>query len=245
MRTVREFSPNLCAITDRGCRPRNEDAFGISQDGRLWVVADGMGGAAGGDIASGLCVDVATAFATKNASDRAGQTLERAVQAAHEAVLGAARKAPQYEGMGATLILAAVLGNALSVCHVGDTRCYVRSQGALERLTRDHSLVAQLIEAGRLSPELARIHPRRNEILQAVGVEPGIEPDLAARELNAGDRVLLCSDGLWGAMEDSEILALLGSDGTMRQVAVELVDRALANGAGDNITLVLYEHAAC
>ena len=146
--------------------------------------------------------------------------------------------------MGTTLLIGYVNGDTLHTCHVGDVRCYLHSGGALQQLTRDHSVVEMLVRAGEIPPEEARLHPRKNEILQAVGLPNRLFPSVASHRLAPGDRVLLCSDGLWEALSDGEIGVLLGWQGSMRQCAIQLVNRANEAGGNDNITVVLYEHTA-
>jgi serine/threonine protein phosphatase PrpC len=198
-----------------------------------------------------LAVEVVAQFFTaerRQAIDSDAEPIEplllEAFATAHSTVLEAGQSAEGRHDMGTTLILAYVHGDQLSTCHVGDVRCYVRTTAGLEQLTRDHSLVGALVQAGELTPEEARVHPRKNEILQAVGLSNGIVPEVNMRTLQNGDRVLLCSDGLWEALSDEEICTILDWEGSMRQRATQLVDRANEAGGHDNITVVLYEHVA-
>lgn len=245
-------SDRLCGITDVGqIRPHNEDAFYLSADGRLLIVADGMGGHNAGEVASALAVEAMVELlgdystTTPPASEEAmGQFLVGAFETAHERVLKAAEHQENCDGMGTTLILGYVCRDRLYTCHVGDVRCYVRTGTGLRQITQDHSVVGDLIRAGYLRPEEARRHPRRNEILQAVGLVTGIVPELHTVELASGDQVLLCSDGLWEELEDEEIETVLGRDGSMCQRATQLVDLANAAGGWDNITVVSYEHVS-
>lgn len=241
---------HLCGITDVGrVRPHNEDTFHVSPDGRLLIVADGMGGHEAGEVASALAVE---ALVERFESERGkviaargpsmGHLLLDAFSAAHERVQEAAETREGCSGMGTALILGHVDGDRLHTCHVGDVRCYVRDATALQQITQDHSVVGTLIRAGHLRPEEARRHPRRNEILQAVGLASDIAPETHTVELAVGDQVLLCSDGLWEALADEEIAAILAWEGSMRQRATQLVDRANGAGGRDNITVVLYEH---
>lgn len=241
---------HLCAITDVGrVRDHNEDTFHVSEDGRLLIVADGMGGHEAGEVASALAVEaVAEFFASKRqqATDSSVESIEplliEAFTTAHQKVLEAARSREGCRGMGTTLITACVHGDRLYTCHVGDVRCYARTATGLEQVTQDHSVVGALVQAGELTAEQARVHPRKNEVLQAVGLSNGIVPEVSSRTLGNGDRVLLCSDGLWEALSDEEICSIMDWDGSMRQRAIQLVDRANEAGGHDNITVVLYEH---
>jgi protein phosphatase len=241
---------HLCAITDVGrMRDHNEDTFHIADDGRLLIVADGMGGHEAGEVASALAVEVVAEFFTaqpQQATDSSVGTIEQqlteAFATAHQRVLETSHSREGCRGMGTTLITAYVHGDRLYTCHVGDVRCYVRTATSLEQITCDHSVVGALVQTGELTPEEARVHPRKNEILQAIGLSNGIIPEVNSRVLENGDRVLPCSDGLWEALSDEEIRSLMDWDGSMRQRATQLVNRANKAGGRDNITVVLYEH---
>ena len=238
----------LCGITDIGCvRQENEDAFHISHDGAVLVVADGMGGHDAGAVASALAIEAIEEFLCGRETelsrvDLVEATLRAALNAAHENVTLAGQDHASGRGMGCTLIVAFVGDDTLHCCHVGDTRCYVSRGGELTQITRDHSFVASLVEDGQITPEQARNHPRKNEVMQAIGMSAGINPDDNAYGLEAGDRVLLCSDGLWGALADDEIARVVASDGSMRQLSTQLVNRANHAGGADNTTVVLYAH---
>ena len=144
--------------------------------------------------------------------------------------------------MGCTLAVCSI-ADGLVTCHVGDVRCYITRAGVLYQVTSDHSTVGALVEAGRLTPEEARVHPNKNEVLQAVGMPAGVIPDVNRVDLQAKDRVLLCSDGLWEALSHEDIQSIVASDGSVRQLAVQLVDRANNSGGHDNITVILCEVA--
>jgi serine/threonine protein phosphatase PrpC len=243
-------SGHVWGLTDKGCRRHhNEDAFWISNDGRVLIVADGMGGHARGEIASTLAVETVAALFTdtqRQAIETGAKPIEpcltEALETAHRRVLQQAQDQTESQGMGTTLILGYVLGDRLYTCHVGDVRAYVRTARGLEQVTRDHSVVGQLVLAGHLTPEEARTSPAQNEVLQAVGLPPGIFPEFNSRELQAHDLVLLCSDGLWDMVPDRQIDAILRSEEAIAERAKHLVDQANAAGGEDNITVVLYEH---
>ena len=242
----------LCALTDVGrVRDHNEDTFYLSEDGRIFVVADGMGGHEAGEVASALAVQAVADFFTgerqqamTSVAKPIAPLLLEAVKEAHCSVLEASQHRQGCRGMGTTLMLAYIQDDQLYTCHVGDVRCYLRTATGLEQLTRDHSVVETLVQAGMLTSAEARVHPRKNEILQALGMPHGITPSVNARMLAPGDCVLLCSDGLWEALADEEIEAIVDWQGTTRQRAIQLVDRANDAGGRDNITVVLYEHVA-
>jgi serine/threonine protein phosphatase PrpC len=251
-RTVLAPHNYLCAVTDVGrVRGHNEDAFYLSEDRSVLIVADGMGGHEAGEVASALAIEAISDFlftqhrlSADRGSDSPEQVLTEALEAAQRRVQEASHGQETDRQMGCTILLGFLQGNQLYTCHAGDVRCYVSSAGELEALTRDHSVVAALVAGGQLTADEARVHPKKNEVLQAIGMPYGVVPDVNSRELKAGDRLLLCSDGLWEALSNDEIAAVLASDGSMRQLATQLVDRANGAGGPDNITVVLYEHIA-
>jgi len=210
-----------------------------------------MGGHMAGDVASTLAADAveehlagARAVLMNGDVPAAEETMLCAVEAAQTRVLTAGQDQEPGRQMGSTLIVAVVHGDMLLTCHVGDVRCYVRSGNQLQAITRDHSVVAELVAAGKLAAEQAHRHATKNQILQAIGMPMGFDPDMNRRLLAPGDRVLLCSDGLWEMLSDHEIASIVGGAGSMRQLATELVDRANEAGGNDNISVILYEHAS-
>jgi PPM family protein phosphatase len=249
-RTVFAPLPHLCAITDVGrVRAANEDAYCVSPDYSWFAVADGMGGHDAGEVAAALAIQTLVEYITSErmaaavAADAVGALLLDAVASAHECVLGANQSVEGGREMGCTLVVGSV-ANGLFACHVGDVRCYVMHEGVLSQITRDHSMVGSLVEAGVLTLEQARIHPNKNQVLQAIGMSMGVTPDVNSAVLFPDDRILLCSDGLWEAMPQEEIQAILAGEGDMRQLATQLVDRANDAGGHDNITAVLYQIAS-
>ena len=249
-RTVLTPADHLCGITDAGrVRDHNEDAFHLSGDGRLMIVADGMGGHQSGEVASALsvqgiveCLESIGAEGPRLGPEAAERLLRDAFDAAHVKVMDATQDSSAGAAMGATLIVAWVVNGILYTCHVGDVRCYVRTASTFEQITQDHSVVGELVRAGQITADEARMHPSRNEVLQAIGMPHGIEPEFNARPLQPGDRILLCSDGLWEAVSDYDICSIVDWDVPMQQRAEQLVDRANAAGGPDNVTVVLYQH---
>jgi protein phosphatase len=245
-------SDSLCAITDTGSvRPHNEDAFSVSDDMTTLIIADGMGGHADGEAAAAIAIETvierlvaASRLEEGSSAESVCREMTEAFGAAHARVAEAGQWRDDGREMGCTLILARIVINRLYTCHVGDVRCYVYTSGGLIQITRDHSVVARLVEEGHLTPDDARCHPNKNQVLQAIGMPYAIEPDCKFRDLQENDRVLLCSDGLWEALSHEEIAAIVGSDGSVRQLATLLVDRAIDVGGTDNITVILYQHLA-
>ena len=242
-RVVRAPDRRVCGITDIGCvRTNNEDGFYVSKDGTVLIVADGLGGHPAGEVASRLAIDTAVNTLDLGSIRQPMRLLERAMGRAHQKVLEAGLEHPPCAGMATTMIAGLVAGDKLHTCHVGDVRGYLFGSDGLERLTADHSYVGSLVEQGKLSEEDARHHPERNVVTQAIGLDVPL-PDTTSRALDPGDTVLLCSDGLWGAVADAEMAEILASSTSARQRAAVLVDRAIDAGGHDNITAVLYQHS--
>ena len=222
-------------------RSENQDAFGEFQtaDGaRLLVVADGMGGHRGGATASRVCVEtVGRAFASSAAA--APERLRAALVEANARVHEAASGDPELAGMGATVVaLALDASGRAELGWIGDSRAYRFRAGTTELLSEDHSVVSQMVRAGVISEAEAETHPRRNELLLAVGPTPTVEPALRSLELEPGDRFLLCTDGLWGSVPKPEISAVLGFEAPELAVR-KLVARANEHGGPDNVTAVI------
>ena len=221
--------------TDIGClRDHNEDSLIVTPP--LFAVADGMGGHAAGEVASEIAVHVLAEHAPEHPD---GEALARAVEEANHEVMRAARDGRGREGMGTTMTAAVLEGERLVIAQVGDSRAYLMHQGKLQQLTRDHSLMADLIEAGQLTPEEARCHPQRSVITRALGSDPCMHPDMYEINVETGDRLLICSDGLSGMLCDQDI------EHTMRRVqdpqrcAAQLVNEAIAAGGHDNVTVIV------
>lgn len=229
----------LTALTDRGrLRPRNEDAVAVDEALGLAALADGMGGLADGDLASREAVAAALAW-LKGRDDGGLDALARAVQSANARVRALADERGAM--MGTTLELLALDGDgACRLAHVGDSRAYLWRDGRLGRLTRDDSLVQDLVDRGVMNADEAARSARRNVITRAVGLEAHVEPALMDVNLGREDVVLLCSDGLWDTLGDAGIaarLVTLGDD--LPRCAAALVASANAAGGADNIAVVL------
>ncbi len=236
----------LCALSDvGGGRAGNEDAFRIVADARVWVVADGMGGQKSGATASRIAVDAVIEYVSAAHDDPEETTdarLRRGLSLAHERVLARSVADVSCRGMGSALIAGCVADDVLYVAHAGDTRAYLLRDGVFTRLTVDHSAAANHVLRGNMTWEEARTHPSRNRLRLAAGVNCAFEPDCVSAPLRGKDKVLLCSDGLWAMVPDTEMANVLRSDMSVLQMAQILANRALAAGGGDNVTLVLYEH---
>ena len=221
--------------TDVGnVREQNEDSLIVRPP--LYVVADGMGGHAAGEIASEIAVTVIE----KNAPEHLdAEALGRAVEEANRAIINAALAGEGREGMGTTCTAAMLDKDRLIIAQVGDSRAYLLHNGTLLQLTRDHSLMADMIESGQITPEEARFHPNRSVITRALGSDPSTIPDLYEINVETGDRLLLCSDGLTGMVTDREIEAIMNRTPDSQLCASQLVNAAIAAGGMDNVTVIV------
>jgi len=236
--TAVSLSLNYAARSDVGLlREGNEDSGYAGE--HLLAVADGMGGAAAGEVASSVVV---AAFARLDDDEPNGDVLTLlggALERSEEQLTALVDAQPGLSGMGTTLTAMLRDGNRIGLLHVGDSRAYLLRDGALERITRDHTLVQSLIDAGRLTEAEAQTHPQRNVITRSLdGVHP-VEPDLSVREIRAGDRYLICSDGLSGVVSHETLAHTLQESSDPDQAADALVALALRGGGPDNVTCVV------
>ncbi len=218
-------------------RRRNEDSFVVEPP--LFVVADGMGGAQAGEVASRLA---ASAFREFHEADdlEAAERVTAIVQEANRRIYDRASEDRSASGMGTTVTAALVEEGRITIGHVGDSRAYRIRNGELEQLTDDHSLVADLVRGGRLSPEEADTHPQRSVITRALGTDREVDVDTFTVDAEAGDVFLLCSDGLTSMVADEEILRIVSESPSLDGAAAELVKAANRSGGEDNITVVLF-----
>ncbi len=242
--------------SDIGClRQNNEDSLGywepeddqlFLRKGRLAVVADGMGGYEGGQEASRLAVETLMAVYRDFGGDDPQVALVEALQAAHEQIRQYSLAHPELRGMGTTCTAAAIVRavnggaeyDALYYVHVGDTRLYLIRDGQITKVTRDHSYVGRLVEAGMISPQEAEHHPQRNILTAALGTNPDLVMDSPGHPepLRPEDVLLICSDGLWGQVSDAEILNAVTNQ-SAEQAGRELIELARKRGGPDNITV--------
>jgi protein phosphatase len=243
------------ALSDVGRKRKgNEDALFLNEHQKLFVVADGMGGHAAGEVASRVAADAIAEFVELTGGNQEitwpfglddsisyeGNRLKTAVRHANSRVLEATRESAEYEGMATTVAAVLVDGDVANLAHVGDSRIYVWSAGEITLLTRDHSWVNEQIENGAISPEQARSHPLRNVVTRALGGRSDLVVDIQSRRMAEGDMLLLCSDGLTTMVPDDEIARVLGeSDGDVADAVRALVGLANVRGGEDNITVVL------
>jgi PPM family protein phosphatase len=217
-------------------RSTNEDSLVLSPP--FFAVADGMGGAKAGEVASGLAVQVFEE--TEESQESAEEQLTRILQEANRRIFELSTDDESRRGMGTTLTAAKVLDSDVSLAHVGDSRAYRYRDEALEQITKDHSLVAELERSGQISAEAAEHHPQRSIITRALGPEPDVEVDTYTVPGRPGDVFLLCSDGLTSMVSDDEVASILKGAEGLEAAADELVRAANQSGGRDNITVVLF-----
>ncbi|MDB4886585.1 MAG: hypothetical protein JWN79_2023 [Gemmatimonadetes bacterium] len=251
--------------TDVGrTREHNEDAFVVADltrgnatlqpevrthvvgdRGSLFMVADGMGGAAAGEIASAMAIEVVMRFITEWLSapeaptdEEFAQGIKQATAAANAQIYNFALDHPEFRGMGTTATVAGVLGTTLFLAQVGDSRAYLVRDGVGRQITKDQSLMQKLIEAGEITEEEAEYSERRNIILQALGPEPTIKVDLTSQQIRQGDVLVICTDGLSGQVRGEEITAIASRERDLVSACKQMIDRANENGGPDNITVI-------
>jgi PPM family protein phosphatase len=217
-------------------REANEDNWVIAPP--FYVVADGMGGARAGEVASELVAEVFRAASADGGTPE--QILEAQAKAANSSIFELAERDESRRGMGTTLTAALVNGDDVSIGHVGDSRAYRLRDGELEQLTHDHSLVAELVRSGQITAAEAEVHPQRSIITRALGPEPTVEVDTHTHRAKSGDIYLLASDGLTGMISDGDVAAILRSSGDLESAADALILAANQSGGKDNITVVLF-----
>ena len=257
---------NVFARTDVGrTREHNEDAFLVAElatghaslddrleqhvatdHGTLFMVADGMGGAAAGEIASAMAVEtILDELRTRwVASDRTdpetfAAVLKIATDVANARIHRMSAEQPEYRGMGTTATIAGLLGDTLYVAQVGDSRAYLIRDGKARQITKDQSLMQRLIDAGEITEEEAEHSERRNLILQALGPEPSVRTEITHQQIRRGDTLVLCSDGLSGLVRPDEIARVVTEERDLKMACKRLIDRANHNGGPDNITVVI------
>src|SRR6187402_2677514 len=238
----------FCIRTDPGlARENNEDSVALDEPTRLGILADGMGGYNAGEIASGM----ATTFikselgrwlsqAGRHANAReVRRAMEICVDNANRSIFNAANSKPQYSGMGTTLVLGVFQDGRVMLGHIGDSRCYRLRAGQLERVTKDHSLLQEQMDAGLITAAQAATSTNKNLVTRALGVEDAVLLEVNEHKVEPGDLYMMCSDGLSDMVDDQGIAKILGNDVPVEQKVAQLIDAANANGGRDNISVLL------
>src|SRR4051812_14349847 len=224
------------ARTDTGRqRHANEDSYHARSP--VYVVADGMGGAQAGEVASRIAAD---AFDEDIGDGNPEEELAERAREANRRIFELSREDASHSGMGTTLTGALLSGDEVTIVHVGDSRAYLYRHGELRQLTRDHSLVEELRRRGQLTPEEAEDHPQRSIITRALGPEPDVELDLHTHQARTGDVYLLCSDGLTSMVREERVREIVGKSESLREMVDALVDEANEAGGRDNITVLAF-----
>ena len=243
------------AVSDVGRKRKgNEDSLFVNPEQHLFVVADGMGGHAAGEIASKVAVESINEFVCLTGGDEEitwpfgldenisydGNRLKTAIRYANRKVLEATKEKSEYEGMATTVAAVLLDGDTANLGHVGDSRVYLVREGEITQLTSDHSWVNEQIQSGVISPDQARTHPLRNVVTRALGGKPDLQVDMQQHKAKGGDILLLCSDGLTTMIPDEDIVRVVReADGDVEKAAQALVASANAKGGEDNITVLL------
>ncbi len=241
---------NLYGLTDIGLvRKNNQDSYAIrvlDDSLAIAVVCDGMGGAQAGNVASAVAVE-AFAAALEDACkqglppdfERKQELMRTACRTANTQVFELSQDNPEYQGMGTTLVAALALSHEIYVVNVGDSRCYILSDRELKQITSDHSLVQALVDCGDITPEEARVHPKKNVITRALGIDDSVRCDVFRVDHKEGDVLLLCSDGLTNTVTDDVLQTELTQLSSPEETARKLLSLAVEQGAPDNVTVIL------
>ncbi len=234
------------SMTDTGRKRKvNQDYVFTSESPvgnlpNLFIVADGMGGHAAGDYASRFTTETVVSDIRDSHETNPIRLIRHAYEVANAAIIEEAHRLPDHEGMGTTLVVATIIGDCLYVANVGDSRLYVIDD-RISQITRDHSLVEEMVRAGEIEMSAARNHPMKNKITRAVGGDHEIRVDFFDMQLKEGDMVLMCTDGLTNMVEDEDIRLIVKSSSDVVGAVQGLADKANANGGLDNIGIVLIE----
>ena len=232
------------SVTDAGVvREMNQDYYFSSDTAvgnlpNLFIVADGMGGHKAGDYASRYTIERVVASVSRNTGEEPIAIMKEAINKANELLVAESREDESKSGMGTTLVIGTIIGNKLFVANIGDSRLYVVGQN-MRQITRDHSLVDEMVRLGEINAVEARVHPDKNIITRAVGTSDHVEADFFEVEITADDTILLCTDGLTNMVRDDEILDIIKKYDNAQAATMQLVKEANANGGRDNITVMI------
>ena len=232
------------SVTDAGVvREMNQDYYFSSDTAvgnlpNLFIVADGMGGHKAGDYASRYTIERVVASVSRNTGEEPIAIMKEAINKANELLVAESREDESKSGMGTTLVIGTIIGNKLFVANIGDSRLYVVGQN-MRQITRDHSLVDEMVRLGEINADEARNHPDKNIITRAVGTSDHVEADFFEVEITADDTILLCTDGLTNMVRDDEILDIIKKYDNAQAATMQLVKEANANGGRDNITVMI------
>lgn len=231
---------DVAYFSDQGLvRSRNEDSIFVDESRGLFIVADGMGGHLGGEVASDMAVRIVRDHLL-DADPVNEDRIETALQQANREVYGLSTQQAELSGMGTTLSVASVGQGHLVYGHVGDSRIYLVRDGQMSRVTRDHTMVEELVEQGAISAEEARHHPRKNVLVRALGTDQHLPVDRGTVPLQAGDTVVLMTDGVYGYLEDRDILGVLDTM-PLQEAVRTIMQQVMDRGASDNLTMIAFQ----
>lgn len=243
--TKKHFILDVAAVTDVGLiRESNEDSYAIDKKTGLFVLADGLGGHSGGEVASKLVVDTITTFFKRlpkeTKESNIAKTIRNAAQEAHENIVKESAASTMFRGMGTTLALALIRGLNLHIANVGDSRVYLYRNRSLRLVSSDHSVVGELMKQGEITKDEARSHPQRNLVTQVIGINPFTECYQKKLALSGKDIIMLCSDGLWDMVPDEEIEEIISrNEKEPKNLCNDLINTAKGAGGKDNITVIV------
>lgn len=239
----------VAALSDVGkVRDHNEDAWFVDVDRGIFIVADGLGGCAGGEVASKMVVDHLPSLLESELDlthplhlRDLENSIKKSINKLNGVVCKTGREHLELNGMGSTLVLAMIRGERLLIAHVGDSRAYLLRNGQLMRMTRDHSVIQDMLDSGLITQEEVAVHPSRAIVTQCIGTRGVVSPDIRYLDFQSGDRLLLCSDGLTNMLSDTRIATILGQQTDADTVSRDLIQAANDAGGDDNVTVVIIE----
>ena len=223
-------------------RSLNEDYAGYIEEPRyrLYVVADGMGGHNAGEVASKIAVDTVKAYVRDNYENEGSSVLENAVSFANSKIYESATSGSEYRGMGTTLVAALISNGEIIIANVGDSSCFGIKDSTIVKITKDHSLVQELIDSGTITEEEGRVHPKKNIITRALGTNSSVKIDIFNIDKSESSMFLLCSDGLSNEVRKEEMIEIVNKCKDFNEACEKLVDLAKSRGGKDNITVLLF-----
>ena len=223
-------------------RTLNEDYAGYSEEAKykLYVVADGMGGHNAGEVASKMAVEAVKSYAKENYDNEGTNVLENAIEFANSKIYNKAIESSEYKGMGTTLVAALVSDNNIFIANVGDSSCFGITNNSIEKITKDHSLVQELIDSGTITEEEGRNHPKKNIITRALGTARNVVVDIFKIDKNKFKVFLLCSDGLTNEVSKEEVFNIIKNSKDLNHASNDLISLAKEQGGRDNITVLLF-----
>lgn len=237
---------NFYAITNKGIvRTQNQDCIYASDNMKLYIIADGMGGANAGDIASKKAVEIAQKYIIDNYTEESNiaikELIRNALGFANKEVYELSLSNKEYEGMGTTIIILLIINNKIYIGHIGDSSLYRIRRNVIRKITKDHTYVQNLVDNKEITKQQAKVHPKRHMLTKVLGCDSFIEPDIIVKKIEDNDYILMCTDGLTNMVKDREIYNIITDKKDCKIIAETLVDLANSRGGFDNISVILIE----